>query len=66
MSTMTAKELSEFIGRHGLVKMGTLFVEVKVSDARISYGRIQLKVLPTGNGTGYTWIMLDSIHAWVK
>jgi len=56
---VNASELSRWIGRTGLVPMGSgLYASVRVLDARSAYGRVLILVVPIA-GEGEAWIQAD-------
>lgn len=60
---MTAKELSTYVGKTGqwTVNAGAgVSVPVKINDARIMFGRVDLSVAPVG-GIGECWVDRDSV-----
>lgn len=58
----SAVDLSSFIGRTGLMAIPrtALQVEVRVSDARSAFGRVDLLVTPTA-GAGSDWVARTNI-----
>jgi hypothetical protein len=48
-------DLSEYNGRTGTIKMDALTVGVKINEARVRFGHIDLRVTPI-NGWGEKWI----------
>lgn len=58
MSLPDVNELKEQIGQTGSMMVGgTLFMAVKVVDARTRFGRVDYRVVPLEDGgKGWTWI----------
>ena len=52
---MGAAELVKFIGREGDLTVGELTIRVKVTDARVQWGDVHLKVEPI-SGSGEQWV----------
>ena len=60
---MTTAEMAKYIGQTGTYHgIPGLVVEVKIVDARMSWGQLQLQVQPT-SGSGSKWVNSDSIMA---
>ena len=61
---MTVLELAEYVGitatYHGVPG---LVIEVQVSDARMSWGQVQLQIQPTRpqDNSGSKWVNSDSV-----
>ncbi len=53
--SLTARDLSEFVGRTGIMPIGMLRIPVLIVDARSRYGSIDVQVTPVG-GQGSQWI----------
>ena len=57
---MTANEMALYIGKVAQHDAAGYSATVRIYDARMSYGRIQLRVTPvTGNGN--VWVNADSL-----
>lgn len=52
---MTNAELSKLVGTTGRVNLDGLEVDVKIIDARMSFGRTDVLVVPE-SGAGQKWI----------
>ncbi len=52
---MTAKELSEVIGKTATYATGSLSFEVIVTDTKMSYGHIRYEIKPK-SGSGTAWV----------
>ena len=60
---MTVGQMAKYIGQTGTYHgIPGLVVEVKIVDARMSWGQLQLQVQPT-SGSGSKWVNSDSIMA---
>ena len=58
---MTALELAKYVGRPGdYYAVPGLVVDVKVIDARVSWGQVQLQIQPT-SGSGSKWVNAESL-----
>ena len=57
----TVKELAQYLGWSGLYHVRGMGVAVKVVDARVSFGQVQLEIEPYG-GTGSAWVAQDSVQ----
>lgn len=53
--TTSTRELATYIGKDGHLNLDGLTIQVKVTDARPRYGRIDLEITPV-NGTGSRWV----------
>lgn len=65
---MNALTMSQFIGKIGTVNQGGLYVDVKVLDAKKSYGCIRFLVSPMA-GSGEVWVSAERVRAmdeWTK
>jgi len=60
MATVTVRGLGQFLGRSGHFHVQGMEVAVKVVDARVSFGQVQLEIEPY-SGSGSAWVALDSI-----
>lgn len=63
---MTAKEMREaYLGREGMLVVpgnpGALHLPVRVKDARVVWGRLDLLVAPVG-GSGESWIEANRVN----
>ena len=60
---MTTRELSKLINKHGLLKVesGELKVRVAILDVKEAYGNTLLLVTPT-MGCGEKWVSSDRVH----
>ena len=52
---MTAAEMQELINRHVYLPTDGLLVECVVSNVKVSYGKLRLRVIPI-SGRGETWV----------
>ena len=59
---MNAKQLSENLGKQGLLSISNMQVLVNITDARTVFGRIDYQVSPV-NGTGSTWVESNRVKA---
>jgi len=57
----TVKELAQYLGRSGHYHVQGMEVAVKVTDARVSFGQVQLEIEPY-SGTGAAWVAQDSVR----
>lgn len=53
--SLSAKDLTKFVGRTGTMPIGLLRIPVEIVDARSRYGSIDVQVIPVG-GQGSQWI----------
>lgn len=55
---MTAAEMQQYIGRTGTWEVpkikGSMKIKVRVLDARVAWGRFELKITPV-SGSGEVW-----------
>lgn len=59
---MTGKELAAYIGRTGYLRTAVgIDVAVTVTDARVTYGSVHIKVEPTC-GRGAAWVQITSVE----
>lgn len=56
----TQKDLSAFIGKTGTYQTGGLTVNVKIVDARLTFGRVDLFITPV-SGLGQKWTMAAKV-----
>jgi hypothetical protein len=52
---MSTLELSQFIGKQGLLLSDKLRFAVYVQDAKLAYGNVRFQVCPV-SGTGMVWV----------
>jgi hypothetical protein len=52
---MNTLELSQAIGKTGLLRFDALSVSVKIMDAKTAYGNVRYLVTPV-SGTGSVWV----------
>jgi hypothetical protein len=52
---MNTLELSQAIGKTGLLSASVLSVRVTITDAKIAYGNVRYLVTPV-SGTGSVWV----------
>ena len=58
---MTALELAQHIGQTGAyLGVPDLVIEVRIVDARVSWGQLQLQIQPT-SGSGSKWVNAESL-----
>lgn len=57
---MTARELAQNIGGHGVLSVAGLRVRVKVLDVRQAFGRIDYLVTPIA-GSNEKWVQADGV-----
>jgi hypothetical protein len=57
----SVKELAQYLGRSGHYHVQGMEVAVKVTDARVSFGQVQLEIEPY-SGTGTAWVARDSVR----
>jgi len=57
---MSAKELTQYVGKLGGYRVGELRVNVRILDARVSFGRLDLEIAPIA-GNGAQWVSADSV-----
>jgi hypothetical protein len=60
MPTATQRDLNAYIGKVGHLDFDGLTVQVKVTDARVRFGHVDLLLTPTA-GTGTRWIQADRV-----
>lgn len=58
---MTTKELAKYIGMDAEHDNGFYRAAVKIADARVMYGAVQVQVTPLA-GRGTAWVRLDSVN----
>jgi hypothetical protein len=60
---MTAIELAKYIGHGTYHGVPGLVIEVKIVDARVSWGQVQLQIQPTRpqHASGSKWVQADSV-----
>ena len=61
---MSAKELARLIGKVAAMNVrGELFLYVRITDARLRFGTVDVFVEPLADtaGTGGTWVTRDSV-----
>lgn len=58
-------ELSAFIGKHYRYHLNGLTFHVRVIDARVVYGAIQLCITPATDGNGSKWVSANSLDSEV-
>ncbi len=68
---MTTQQLAQYIGQQGgygvQVNKAMMYFTVKVVDARMSYGRAQLKIVIVGGSThGDAWVDKENISGLVE
>ena len=61
----TVKELAQYLGRSGRFHVQGMEVAVRVVDARVSFGQVQLEIEPY-SGSGTAWVAQDSIRISVE
>jgi hypothetical protein len=61
----TVKELAQYLGRSGRYHVQGMKFAVKVVDARVSFGAVQLQIAPY-SGAGRTWVYRDSVMLSVE
>ena len=61
----TVKEMAQYLGRSGHYHVQGMEVAVKVVDARVSFGQVQLEIEPF-SGTGTAWVARDSVRLPVE
>ena len=59
-TTGTVKELAQYLGRSGHYQIQGMRIVVRVVDARISFGQVQLEIAPY-SGSGSTWVDQGSV-----
>ena len=62
--TMTALELAQHIGQTGAyLGVPDLVIEVRILDARMSWGKLQVQIQPTRpqHASGSKWVQADSV-----
>lgn len=52
---MSTLELSQYIGKQGLLLSDKLRFSVYVQDAKLAYGNVRFQVTPV-SGTGIVWV----------
>ena len=61
---MTVREMAEVVGRECMVKVSigsdSLLVPASILDARLSYGRMDYRITPSG-GSGETWVSAERV-----
>ena len=57
----TVRELAQYLGRSGHYHVQGMEVAVKVTDARVSFGQVQLEIEPY-SGSGTAWVAQDSVR----
>ncbi len=66
---LTAKELSEYIGKSGYLvcEGGKLLVKVECHDVRQQWGRVDVNVRPKikGAGVGSVWVSVGRVQ-WAE
>ena len=61
----TVKELGQHIGQYGYLLVRGMEVEVRVTDARVSFGAVQLEIEPV-SGMGSQWVDQDSVRGLIR
>ena len=61
----TVKEMAQYLGRSGRFHVQGMEVAVKVVDARVSFGQVQLEIEPF-SGSGSAWVDRDSVRLSVE
>ena len=61
----TVRELAQYLGRSGHYHVQGMEVAVKVMDARVSFGQVQLAIAPY-SGSGSAWVARDSVRLPVE
>ena len=56
----TVKELAQYLGRSGHFHVQGMEVAVRVVDARVSFGAVQLQIAPY-SGSGTAWVDRGSV-----
>jgi hypothetical protein len=56
----TAKGLVSYIGRQGSIGLRTMSVDIRVTDARVSWGAVQVEIEPL-SGSGSQWMDANSV-----
>jgi len=56
----TQNDLNEYIGKTGTYETGGLVVNVKILDARNTFGRVDLLITPV-SGLGQKWTMAAKV-----
>jgi hypothetical protein len=57
----TVKEMAQYLGRSGRFHVQGMEVAVRVIDARLSFGVVQLEIAPY-SGSGSAWVARDSVR----
>jgi len=60
----TAKELVSYIGRCGSIHLGKVVVNVRVTDARVSWGAVQVEIEPL-SGSGSQWVDVSGVTFFI-
>lgn len=63
MATLGKEPIIEYmflVGKTGTIEQGGLVIQVKISDVREMWGRLQALVSPV-SGSGSVWVMVDRI-----
>ena len=58
---LTVKEMAQYLGRSGRFHVQGMEVAVRVIDARLSFGQVQLAIAPY-SGSGSAWVARDSVR----
>jgi hypothetical protein len=61
----TVKELAQYLGRPGHYHVQGMKFGVKVLDARVSFGAVQLQIAPY-SGSGTAWVDRGSVRLPVE
>jgi len=56
----TVKEMAQYLGRPGHYHVQGMKFAVRVLDARVSFGAVQLQIAPC-SGSGTAWVTQDSV-----
>jgi hypothetical protein len=57
---MNTAELNSYIGKRGILDMGAIKINIKIIDARSSFGRIDFYISPE-SGSGAQWVSKERV-----
>ncbi len=58
---VSVREMSKCLGQFGHYRIGVMQVQVKIVDARMSYGVLQYQIQPSA-GKGVIWVNAGSVE----
>ena len=65
MASAPSQEERTYVGRRGLLRAQGMEVEVEVTWARRTFGRVHLEIRPV-SGSGSMWVDRDSVRLSVE